>query len=53
VLAMSSRHRELELFRFLGSAGCQPAVAHVILEFGTQRGLGKLPRPAGWQSALP
>ncbi len=46
----------------MGSAGCQPAVAgslpetllaRVIVISRCSGGLGKLPRPAGWQPALP
>jgi hypothetical protein len=49
--------------QILGSTGCQPVVAgspagnifaHAILrQHGNLPGLGKLPRPAGWQPALP
>ena len=46
---------------FLGSTGCQPVVAGSLpaTSLDTQLsgdaipGLGKLPRPAGWQPALP
>jgi hypothetical protein len=47
---------------FPGSTGCQPVVAgspagnifgHAILARHHFPGLGKLPRPAGWQPALP